>query len=662
MSDWSPLPEGLRQQTLPLPAGRKKNGVAAAWPGGATTSLEKEEEEEAEAESEESGGDGSRSWDSSSSKDDDLETEWSDSMQKNGELFYLELSDSEEESLLPETPAVNHVRFSENEIIFDEDYLREGKKCEPRLKKFSKILKSRRLLPKRHHKKNSNGPVSILKHQPTQKMGVILQQRYKDVSVFVNPKNATVMKAKEHLKLLEVLLGIIHQSKWRKRTEGNGGERLVVHGLLPGSPAMKSGQVFIGDTLVAVNDADVSSENIERVLSCVPGPMQVKLTFEIANCGPKEAVPPKPKKAQTAASDLVKLLWGDEVQDVQQNLQSSPHIVMYLSLRLDSDASKDEVGGLERSRPERRFPGSVRKPCKHSFLSRSVSELQEEAEDGSPQLPVIPSYRARLFHHEPWFAVLLRTSPAPPLAPYPSSAPESLLSAGPGARGGATASADGCSGAFLGVCRGPAPVLRHFPGAAGDLGHSHGSNKGASECGAATPFLEAPRAVSDRVGLMARPSATWEQRRATQPPGHTSVRVLPPQSRHDTHCASAACRSRFHISRVPAASTRRQTATTSSFGVLLLLFQKKKALRAEGRSDSAQAASSLAPVREHGVLFECPPERWTDQKRSPPVMAYWVVGRLFVEPKPQELYVCFHDSVTEIAVELAFKLSFGLAT
>lgn len=30
-----------------------------------------------------------------------------------------------------------------------------------------------------------------------------------------------------------------------------------------------------GDVLVAVDDVDVSSENIERVLSCIPGPTQV---------------------------------------------------------------------------------------------------------------------------------------------------------------------------------------------------------------------------------------------------------------------------------------------------------------------------------------------------------------------------------------------------
>lgn len=181
----------------------------------------------------------------------DLEPEWLDSVQKNGQLFYLELSEDEEESLLPETHVVNHVRFSENEIIIEEDDYKDGRKYEPKLKRFTRILKSKRLLPKRYNKKNSkdSGPVSILKHQSNQKTGVIVQQRYKDVPVYINPKKLTATKAREQLKLLEVLAGIIHQTKWSWRRSGKqgAGERLVVHGLLPGGPAMKSGQVLIGE-------------------------------------------------------------------------------------------------------------------------------------------------------------------------------------------------------------------------------------------------------------------------------------------------------------------------------------------------------------------------------------------------------------------------------
>ncbi|XP_039080921.1 protein inturned, partial [Hyaena hyaena] len=288
----------------------------------------------------------SGSYSSTSSDYDDVEPEWLDSVQKNGELFYLELSEDEEESLLPETPTVNHVRFSENEIIIEEDDYKEGRKYEPKLKRFTKILKSKSLLPKRYNKKNSNDsePVSILKHQSNQKTGVVVQQQYKDVNIYVNPKKLTVTKAKEQLKLLEVLVGIIHQTKWswKKAGKQGSGERLVVHGLLPGGSAMKSGQILIGDVLVAVNDVDVTSENIERVLSCIPGPMQVKLTFENAYAVKKEATQPKQKKAQSNTSDLVKLLWGEEVEGIQQNILNTPHIVMYLTLQLDSETSKEE--------------------------------------------------------------------------------------------------------------------------------------------------------------------------------------------------------------------------------------------------------------------------------------------------------------------------------
>lgn len=39
-----------------------------------------------------------------------------------------------------------------------------------------------------------------------------------------------------------------------------------------------------GDVLVAVNDVDVTSENIERVLSCIPGPTQVCMRVWVYVC------------------------------------------------------------------------------------------------------------------------------------------------------------------------------------------------------------------------------------------------------------------------------------------------------------------------------------------------------------------------------------------
>jgi len=187
-------------------------------------------------------------------------------VQKNGELFYLELSESEEETLLqnnyPEMPAVNHVRFRENEAEVIQEGSQKERKYE--LKKLTKILKKKNLLPKHSGKKgsgsrtaHSTGPTSILKHQSAQKMGVTVQQKYKDIYVYVNPRRLYSAGEDEPQKLLETLVGVVHQSSWSSRRaekqgrkdkviSGNGEEKLVVHGLVPGSSAMKTGQILIG--------------------------------------------------------------------------------------------------------------------------------------------------------------------------------------------------------------------------------------------------------------------------------------------------------------------------------------------------------------------------------------------------------------------------------
>lgn len=44
-------------------------------------------------------------------------------------------------------------------------------------------------------------------------------------------------------------------------------------------------------------------------------------------------------------NNLVRLLWGEDSLDLQQAVQDVPHIVMFLTLKLDSETSKDEVRG-----------------------------------------------------------------------------------------------------------------------------------------------------------------------------------------------------------------------------------------------------------------------------------------------------------------------------
>ncbi|KAL1271949.1 hypothetical protein QQF64_030965, partial [Cirrhinus molitorella] len=90
-------------------------------------------------------------------------------------------------------------------------------------------------------------------------------------------------------------------------------------------------------------------------------------------------------------------------------------------------------------------------------------------------------------------------------------------------------------------------------------------------------------------------------------------------------------------------------------------FQQSLPSRDRRGTERPQSTRGLGPVKEHGVLFQCKPENWTDQKKPAPTMTYWVIGRMLLEPVPQEFYVCFHDSVAEVPVEMAFRLSFGLA-
>lgn len=50
-------------------------------------------------------------------------------------------------------------------------------------------------------------------------------------------------------------------------------------------------------------------------------------------------------------------------------------------------------------------------------------------------------------------------------------------------------------------------------------------------------------------------------------------------------------------------------------------------LQGRRAADRPQNAGwGLGPVKEHGVLFQCKPENWTDQKKPAPTMTYWVIG------------------------------------
>lgn len=203
----------------------------------------------------------------------DLEPEWIDDIQKNGELFYLELSEGEEEAALVQATnqaaSANHVHFSEKEaeVITEESRKQQcgpRGKNQPTLKRLARMLRKRRRSSQRKagrkdgakdSRSSAAPPPSILKSQPGQKPGVTVQQsQLKDVCVYLNPKRLGVSATAVYSNggLLEMLLGIMHCPS---RAHGEAvairkEEVLTVHGLIPNSPATKCGQILIGKIVI----------------------------------------------------------------------------------------------------------------------------------------------------------------------------------------------------------------------------------------------------------------------------------------------------------------------------------------------------------------------------------------------------------------------------
>ncbi|KAL4716107.1 hypothetical protein ACJJTC_013884 [Scirpophaga incertulas] len=66
----------------------------------------------------------------------------------------------------------------------------------------------------------------------------------------------------------------------------------------------------------------------------------------------------------------------------------------------------------------------------------------------------------------------------------------------------------------------------------------------------------------------------------------------------------------------------------------------------------------LIAVKEFGILFQVPQNLNQSTKRSSEPMQFWAVGRVFSEPEPRELYVCYHESIPQDLTEIAYLLSY----
>ncbi|KAG9345519.1 hypothetical protein JZ751_008663 [Albula glossodonta] len=842
---------------------------------------------------------GSTSSYSESDCSDDLEPEWLDDVQKNGELFYLELSEGEEEAALAHASATqalatNHVRFSdkEAEIITDGGKRKEAGKAEPRLKKLAKILRKKRPSQRRPDGKRGPGgsggttgggeggahlshPTSILKNQAGQRPGVVVQQQQlKEVYVYLNPKRlGSCSPPPERGGLLEALVGIVHRPTWGKGEGGATGQReekLTIHGLVPNSPAIKCAQILIGDVLVAVDDVDVTSENIERVLSLVPGPTQVKLTLETASPGEGPRSAPPSCRPSPPVSQLVKLLWGEDTVELQMSISHIPHIIMYLTLRLDSESSREDQEILyqypvsEASSQLKGVRGIFLTLCdmlenvtggqiissslllsKHlvhvgywkegdnllgsTFASENCNWGCCPDFEGYVRAFCEADHAPRLDH---FFCLLFQQLIQPsklsdsPGAPPPDVSSTLFLDGLPAVRwlnlppeikveidtvlsDFESSDFGEMSEDFFGIRR-LYVTLGSCLFYKGYLIANHLPKEDLLDVSLyCQHYCLLPLASEQRIGQLVIWREVFPQRRAQQPtPKKSGWGYSEPHGRYfllivglrhfmqcvlleaggcaapsvgvqgpdcvyvdqvkatllqlegldggieerlampPTPCLSCAdwflpsARDRLDsitsspvfskltgTAKAPSPTGRRslfgdaasslrtrrpspqrslsdsgsegQADGLSSFGPGLSPHSTPDPARklggrrdslGSGGSDGSSGSGSLltsgaentlfhyvcmetvqgifiAPthrevsqlIKEHGVLFQCKPENWTDQKKPAPTMTYWVIGRMLLEPVPQEFYVCFHDSVAEVPVEMAFRLSFGLA-
>ncbi|KAG6447433.1 hypothetical protein O3G_MSEX004969 [Manduca sexta] len=69
----------------------------------------------------------------------------------------------------------------------------------------------------------------------------------------------------------------------------------------------------------------------------------------------------------------------------------------------------------------------------------------------------------------------------------------------------------------------------------------------------------------------------------------------------------------------------------------------------------------LVAVKEYGILFQAPMEILNQcgiNKKNQETFQFWVVGRVFSEPEPRELYICYHESIPQDLTEVAYLLSY----
>uniref|UniRef100_A0A3Q2Y9B1 Protein inturned n=1 Tax=Hippocampus comes TaxID=109280 RepID=A0A3Q2Y9B1_HIPCM len=533
----------------------------------------------------------------------------------------------------------------------------------------------------------------------------------KTVLVYLNPKRLGGSAA---LPLLESLLGVLRLPCQPDGASVGREGRLTVDGLIPGSPASKC-----GDVLVAVDDVEVSSENIEQVLASVLGPTQVRLTLATSTNPGGASGPGCPAMASVPVVPPVRPLPGEDAcRPRPVGGGGVPHAVMYLSLQMDAKSPRDEeeilyqypaseaaarlkgargifmtlcdmldsvTGGRVVSTlllPDKHLvhvgywkegdallvvglPAEVPLPCLQTLVGDAVRTLRVmygslAAFGRTEHTPQLDRF-FRLF-----FLRLMRPSDSP-LAPP----------------------TDNCRSIFLDGL----PALRWL------LIANHLPQEDLLDACLYMRHHDPPPPAASRRSV--GQTLVWREvfLQRSRPGRHFLLIVALTAALLRLETLEEAVEERLSAAAAPRLFCADWFPQALSAGAESVLFHYVLVETVRGifiaptPTEEAQLGGSIPPslignfyrcclsiralfkentpeqerprgasrVKEHGVLFQHVPENGTSSRKAAPTLTYWVI-RLLPEPVPQEVYVCFHDSVPPAPVETAFRLSFGLVT
>lgn len=265
------------------------------------------------------------------------EPPWAGHIKEKGDVFYIEPFVE---------PSTNDLQDSMEQLDISENGQNDKDKNKHSLRSLNSVKKIIPGLSKRDRNEDKVNSEKISKCSASQGIVEGLNNVNKVASsVFKRDVQLIVVPPKNHSgskNNIETLLGIIPgRDKAGKLSQNDSysGSRLFIKGFVPDGPALRTGELRIGDVLLSLNKLDLNSSNVHTILAAITGPMEITLTIQrviepkLSSPTIHYSAPPKND------SHLIKLISGDLPVLPKLDLKNVPHVALYLTITSSEDDS-----------------------------------------------------------------------------------------------------------------------------------------------------------------------------------------------------------------------------------------------------------------------------------------------------------------------------------